>query len=330
MHNGEKALWEKWTLYDESTHVPLIIHHPDSPHKGLRYEPAVESLDVFPTINDILGAPFVPQTLCGQGRQCQPLQGKSLGSVVMGDTWVKAHGGTKGQNLRARTAPYAELKAAGRALRAEDGTDTAMVSQDPFHVPRRLLEALPPPGAVEGDVEDDAKESSMWNWFKTSPAGSRAQHRQLGAFDNSTYIHTHLPHAFALSQVWRCAQKAQVAQEVENPTKFRQHIWYDCDVSYKGDAEVCTMGYSVRSRDFRYTAYLHFDRALMKPLWELPPLYEELYDHRSDSSADLGHRELYNVAKRTGFDAIAASMRTNLIRYLKDKVVYASDIPKKA
>jgi arylsulfatase A-like enzyme len=34
MHNGEKGIWEKWSLFEESTSVPLLIHHPHSPFAG--------------------------------------------------------------------------------------------------------------------------------------------------------------------------------------------------------------------------------------------------------------------------------------------------------
>ena len=37
MHNGEKGMWEKWTLFGETTRVPLLISHPKSPNKGTRY-----------------------------------------------------------------------------------------------------------------------------------------------------------------------------------------------------------------------------------------------------------------------------------------------------
>jgi arylsulfatase A-like enzyme len=55
MHNGEKGMWEKWSLFDESTHVPLMIYHPDSPYKGRHYPEPVELIDVrsqeaYPTL----------------------------------------------------------------------------------------------------------------------------------------------------------------------------------------------------------------------------------------------------------------------------------------
>jgi arylsulfatase A-like enzyme len=91
MHNGEKGIWEKWSLFDESTHVPLIVHHPQSPFKGQRYPYPVELIDVFPTVNDILGVRFDRKKLYHadprdprSARKFIPLQGKSLAPVVLG------------------------------------------------------------------------------------------------------------------------------------------------------------------------------------------------------------------------------------------------------
>eukprot|EP00596_Hydrurales_sp_CCMP1899_P000485 CAMPEP_0119043528 /NCGR_PEP_ID=MMETSP1177-20130426/23099_1 /TAXON_ID=2985 /ORGANISM="Ochromonas sp, Strain CCMP1899" /LENGTH=555 /DNA_ID=CAMNT_0007011825 /DNA_START=312 /DNA_END=1979 /DNA_ORIENTATION=+ len=93
MHNGEKGIWEKWSLFDESTHVPLIISHPLSPFKGQRYSNPVELIDVFPTINDLLGAPYSKRQLYGTdaskkgggwSRKFIPLQGKSLAPLILG------------------------------------------------------------------------------------------------------------------------------------------------------------------------------------------------------------------------------------------------------
>ena len=215
----------------------------------------------------------------------------------MGTEWVEKHGGHKAQNIRARTANYATLKQAGRALRG------SVDNGDPFYIAPELLANLPP-----SDTEI-----------------ARTNRRLL--YDNASKIHISLPSAFALSQAWRCAWKKNVIQESEDPgVRGKDGFWFDCDVSYKGNDQVNLMGYSVRSKDFRYTAYFHFDRKLQVPIWELPPASEELYDHRDDTSADLGHKELVNIAKRPGFEELANSMKTNLIKYLRHHVKYRSEL----
>ena len=128
MHNGEKGIWyvyctfnhmittylslpcaafydrEKWTLFDESTHVPLMIAHPQSPFKGQHYTHPVELIDVFPTIMDLLGTPFNKNHVYGIAtggkesmyaiRKFIPLQGKSLAPIVLGRDFKYRNGKT--------------------------------------------------------------------------------------------------------------------------------------------------------------------------------------------------------------------------------------------
>eukprot|EP01035_Chromulina_nebulosa_P032578 gene32578-43527_t len=82
MHCGEKAIWEKWTLFDEALRVPLLIAHPESPFKGQHYRDPVELVDVFATVNDILGVTIDKKIY--RGDKYIPLQGKSLAPVVLG------------------------------------------------------------------------------------------------------------------------------------------------------------------------------------------------------------------------------------------------------
>lgn len=56
MHLGEKEQWEKFTLWEESTRVPLILKVPGlTPIDGGLCTEAVSLLDVFPTLIDLIG-----------------------------------------------------------------------------------------------------------------------------------------------------------------------------------------------------------------------------------------------------------------------------------
>ena len=103
MHNGEKGIWEKWTLFDESTRVPLLIYHPLSPFKGQQYTHPVELVDIYPTLLDLAGVSY--PTVANGGavsynplsspcfisdRKCPPLDGLSLAPVVLGSQWQSA------------------------------------------------------------------------------------------------------------------------------------------------------------------------------------------------------------------------------------------------
>lgn len=59
MHIGEKQQWEKFTLWEESTRIPLIVIAPGVTKPGSRSSEAVSLLDIFPTLVDLAGGePF--------------------------------------------------------------------------------------------------------------------------------------------------------------------------------------------------------------------------------------------------------------------------------
>jgi arylsulfatase A-like enzyme len=70
MHIGEKEHWEKFTLWEESTRVPLIIVAPGVGKAGTRCSQPVSLLDVFPTLNELCG---VPQHSQLEGQSLVPL-----------------------------------------------------------------------------------------------------------------------------------------------------------------------------------------------------------------------------------------------------------------
>ena len=80
-----------------------MIAHPLSPFKGQHYVHPVESIDVFPTINDLLAAPFNKNHVFGLShdgkmregsRKFIPLQGKSLAPIVLGSQYKYRAGKT--------------------------------------------------------------------------------------------------------------------------------------------------------------------------------------------------------------------------------------------
>jgi arylsulfatase A-like enzyme len=69
-HLGEKEVWAKQTLWEDSTRVPLIIAGPGIP-EGRVCERPVQLLDVMPTLVDLCGLP--------SGR---PMDGRSLAPLL--------------------------------------------------------------------------------------------------------------------------------------------------------------------------------------------------------------------------------------------------------
>jgi uncharacterized sulfatase len=69
-HLGEHGLWQKRTLFDESSRAPVIIAAPGIGQPGVACQRVVEYVDLYPTIADLAGLPL-PQNLAG--RSLKPL-----------------------------------------------------------------------------------------------------------------------------------------------------------------------------------------------------------------------------------------------------------------
>lgn len=78
MHIGEKQQWEKFTLWEESTRVPLIVIAPGVTEPGSRSSEAVSLLDIFPTLVDLAG-----------GENFSQLEGVSLTPLLDDPTSVR-------------------------------------------------------------------------------------------------------------------------------------------------------------------------------------------------------------------------------------------------
>lgn len=70
MHIGEKEQWEKFTLWEESTRVPLIVIAPGTTKAGSISKEAVSLLDVFPSLVSLSGGEIFDQL---EGTDLTPL-----------------------------------------------------------------------------------------------------------------------------------------------------------------------------------------------------------------------------------------------------------------
>ncbi len=69
-HLGQKGMWAKMTLFENSANVPLLISDPRKSSGGGRSRAIVESLDIYPTLVELCG---LPQPRHLQGRSLVPL-----------------------------------------------------------------------------------------------------------------------------------------------------------------------------------------------------------------------------------------------------------------
>lgn len=131
----------------------------------------------------------------------------------------------------------------------------------------------------------------------------------------------------AVTQVIRCASLARFKSLNNESLSANQRnsiastLWSSCDVAHR-ENELSFMGYSLRSKSFRYTAYLPFDRRVNQVyhLTTIQPFqysYEELYDHQDDHRKLLNERELINVAKDSKYSKKIHEMREMLSQFLR-------------
>lgn len=68
------------------------------------------------------------------------------------------------------------------------------------------------------------------------------------------------------------------------------------------------MGCSVRTQDYRYTAWMHWDGANLKGDFTRPPFAEELYSHVGDVESDFDAFENVNLASDASHASVKAQM----------------------
>lgn len=64
-HLGEKQHWEKFALWENTTHVPLIVVSPGHTQSDSKCDTAVSLLDLYPTLIELCGLQSPPQQLEG-------------------------------------------------------------------------------------------------------------------------------------------------------------------------------------------------------------------------------------------------------------------------
>ena len=308
MHNGEKGIWEKWSLFDESSRVPLMIYHPQSPLKDTHYSHPVELVDIYPTLLDLVDLPYHNQdaTVCKKGNICHSLQGKSLAPLVMGDGWVSKHPSKhKKRMLQGKTA------VAQSVLKAENSLDAILVSED-FGITQTWK------CAKRHDLHEFTKERlHLLSLKKERKASKESQDKvPVSSLTAMTMASTNTSaYALALSAFSK---------------KYRHRpVWQVCNRDEIHLNQVFSlMGYSIRTNGWRYNAYFPFDKKLHIPvlsedIGNTERVYaQELYDHRGETLEDFTHAELFNVVTQTKYKNVTKVLHHKLVKFLETEVVH--------
>jgi uncharacterized sulfatase len=104
-HLGEHGLWQKGTLFEESTRAPLIIAAPGMKANGEACRRVVELLDLYPTLAGLAGLP-APAGLDGQDLRPLLVDPRAAWKEAAG-TVVK-RGSVLGRSVRTERWRYTE------------------------------------------------------------------------------------------------------------------------------------------------------------------------------------------------------------------------------
>ena len=96
---------------------------------------------------------------------------------------------------------------------------------------------------------------------------------------------------YALSQLRRCPYA-----KTDKPRSKHIDDKWDAICHRRNRDKGSVMGYSIRVKDWRYTAWFQYDEATKRPLISLPLVTEELYSHENEGVHEFD-TELQNLMK---------------------------------
>ena len=88
-HMGEHGHWQKQTLFENATRIPLIISSPNSENKGVTSMSPVELIDLYPTLMDLTNI-NTPQHVVG--KSLEPLM-KNVNASIRGSALTRWRNG---------------------------------------------------------------------------------------------------------------------------------------------------------------------------------------------------------------------------------------------
>jgi arylsulfatase A-like enzyme len=140
-HLGEKSAWHKFTLWEESTRVPLMFSVPGLTKPGSRCSRPAGLIDLYPTLADLCGLPLKAGL---DGRSLRPLLGNSRAAW---DRPVLTTMGRNNHSLRDERWRYTRYADGSEELydHQQDPKEWRNLASNPEHnaVKQRLARSLP-------------------------------------------------------------------------------------------------------------------------------------------------------------------------------------------
>lgn len=211
-HLGDHSMWCKHTNYEEATHIPLIISAPGVSKAGSHAGAMVETIDIYPTLNELAGLPAPDGPLKLEGQSMVPsLKDPAFpGKDHIMHVYPRNKPGTGpviGRAIRTRTHRLVEWKVPGTAPETADlelydydadPLETKNLAASQPHVAAQLRKMLepygeavpqlrPPPNRARlfetKDMDSDGKLS--WKEFNANQPDPAAARQRFSRFDDN-------------------------------------------------------------------------------------------------------------------------------------------------
>lgn len=300
MHLGEKGLWSKWSLFEESTRVPLIIHDPRYPAQhGRHVTQPVELLDLFPTLVDLAlgeGSGLEGRMKCRKDvnfgllmrRREALLKEAAVATALVEEEEKQARVNISISEGEKQVYNYTASETAEKAR------------NDLVRIQRQLPDELGDLTAIDIALKKEGKGALVNSTFRHIYCDP-LEGISLGSFVRGEP--DLLPRkAFGITQRLTCKAPGHLTRyPADSPTNASSGGWIEHCPNKKLPRvpALGTMGYSLRYIDYRYTAWLSFDVDSYLPALNQAPLEEELYYHQPGDNLNLAkafRAELNNLA----------------------------------
>ena len=315
MHIGEKGIWSKWTLYEEATHVPLIIYDPRTQYKSVkdgssgekeqessnngRYvNDMVELIDIFPTIVEMTQTGEKNLYTLGSDGDIDVSYGRDMDSANEGgkdsndgDVRHKDHSRALLQDVQVDDQDQeTKLRNLGKCnYRGEihPGSHSDLLAEYAIATSQTRNKHEGYIGEKRQVYRhiycDQLDGTSLYPYFTNQRERVEADRYQVRNEPNNgnpmEAKNLVRPVPFTLTQKLVCKSPNSFIKNPSSLLDLNSSGWID-HCPWKKIPRIPAYGamaYSMRTLQYRYVAWLTFDTISLLPILDQPPIEEELY-----------------------------------------------------
>ena len=266
-----------------------MIAHPQSPFAGQHYKDPIELIDIYPTINEILKAPYDHNKIYKGMKNILP-QGKSLAPIILGREMWEYNFPHKRETVQFRE----------NVLQSNNNTINGNNNKNNNEK------------VIYNNNNNNNKMPLLAINFAISQVLKCAERSKV---ENATFF----------TKKSNIINKSNNIINHHKSIRINPILWKDCDLRKKNHSEdIYLLGYSLRTPEYKYIAYFYLNRTTFNVDLDKLPYQQELYDHKNETLNDFTHRELINLAFRSSYIVIVKQLKAKLINFIKNNIIFAT------